>query len=64
METPQRNYERHALSVEEAARALNLSRATIYRLIKDKRLETVKVGSRRLVRPQALDALLDGGAAE
>ncbi len=53
---------RRALSIEEAARTCGLSRSTLYRLLKDKKLATVKVGSRRLVRPEAIDALLSEGA--
>ena len=54
--------ERRALSIRETAQACGLSRATIYRLIEQKKLATLKLGSRRLVRPEAIDALLDGGA--
>ena len=54
--------ERRALSIRETAQACGLSRATIYRLIGQKKLATLKVGSRRLVRSEAIDALLDGGA--
>jgi excisionase family DNA binding protein len=54
--------ERRALSIRETAQACGLSRATIYRLIEQQKLATLKVGSRRLVRPEAIDALLDGGA--
>ena len=53
---------RRALSIEEAARTCGLSRSTLYRLLKDKKLATVKVGLRRLVRPEAIDALLSEGA--
>ncbi len=53
---------RRALSIQEAAHVSNLSRATLYRLIKQKKLATVKVGSRGLVRPEAIDALLSEGA--
>lgn len=52
--------ERRALSIREAARTCGLSRATIYRLIAAKKLATLKIGSRRLVTPGALDALLSG----
>jgi excisionase family DNA binding protein len=38
-----------------------LSRATIYRLIEQKKLATLKIGSRRLVPVGAIDALLSGG---
>jgi excisionase family DNA binding protein len=56
---PQR---RLALSVKEAAQACGLSRATIYRLIADGKLATLKIGARRLVPIGAIDALLAGGA--
>ncbi len=63
MSTPQHNLERRALSIPEAARTCGLSRATLYRLLKDGRLKTIKVGARRLVPVGALDALLSGGAS-
>lgn len=63
MSTTQQNLERLALSIPEAAKVCGLSRATLYRLIQEKRLATVKIGSRRLVRPQAIDALLREGNA-
>jgi excisionase family DNA binding protein len=50
--------ERRALSVIETARAVGLSRATIYRLIEQKRLATLKIGSRRLIPVAEIDALL------
>jgi excisionase family DNA binding protein len=50
--------ERRALSVMETARAVGLSRATIYRLIEQKRLATLKIGSRRLIPVGEIDALL------
>jgi excisionase family DNA binding protein len=50
--------ERRALSIMETARAVGLSRATIYRLIEQKRLATLKIGSRRLVPVGEIDALL------
>jgi excisionase family DNA binding protein len=54
--------ERRALSIRETAQACGLSRATIYRLIEQKKLATLKVGARRLVPVGALDALLSGYA--
>jgi excisionase family DNA binding protein len=54
--------ERRALSIEEAAKACGLSRATLYRLLSDGKLTTIKVGARRLVPVVALDALINGGA--
>jgi excisionase family DNA binding protein len=56
--------QRLALSVREAAETCGLSRATVYRLIEQKRLATVKVGARRLVRPEAIEELLEAGAAK
>jgi excisionase family DNA binding protein len=53
---------RRALSIRETARTTGLSRATLYRLLNDGRLTTVKIGARRLVPVRALDALLDGSA--
>ena len=55
-------FERLALSIEETAKACGLSRATLYRLLNDGKLTTIKVGARRLVPVGAIDALLNGGA--
>jgi len=46
------------LRVEEAARLLNVGRSTVYDLIRSGRLRSVKIGRRRLVPRDALDALL------
>jgi len=54
--------ERRALSIRETAHVCGLSRATIYRLIEQKKLTTLKIGARRLVPVGAIDALLNGGA--
>jgi excisionase family DNA binding protein len=54
--------QRRALSIRETARACGLSRATLYRQIKDGKLATIKIGSRRLVPVASIDALLNGGA--
>jgi excisionase family DNA binding protein len=56
------NHQRLVASIDEAAMMLDLSRATIYRLIALGRLKTVKVGTRRLVPLGAIDALLSEGA--
>jgi excisionase family DNA binding protein len=53
---------RRALSIKETAEACGLSRATLYRLIADGKLATLKIGARRLVPVVAIDALLSGGA--
>jgi excisionase family DNA binding protein len=54
--------ERRAFSIRETERAVNLSHSTIYRLIAAGKLTTVKVGARRLVPVEAIDALLREGA--
>ena len=53
---------RRALSIKETAEACGLSRATLYRLMADGKLGTLKIGARRLVPVVAIDALLSGGA--
>jgi excisionase family DNA binding protein len=50
------------LSIKEAAQTCGLSRATVYRLIADGKLTTLKIGARRVVPVGAIDALLSGGA--
>ena len=51
-----------ALSIVETAKVCGLSRATIYRLIEQKRLATLKIGARRLVPLSAIDALFNESA--
>ena len=46
-------------TVDEAARALRLSRSVIYELIRSDQLHTVKVGRRRLVPVAALTAYVE-----
>ncbi len=53
---------RRAFSIRETELATSLSHATIYRLIASGKLTTVKVGARRLVPVEAIDALLREGA--
>jgi excisionase family DNA binding protein len=54
--------ERRALSIKETAQASGLSRASLYRLIEQKKLTTVKIGARRLVPVGAIDVLMREGA--
>jgi len=63
MSSNKETLERRALSLPEAAQACGLSRATIYRLHNSGKLKTIKIGARRLVRPEAIEALLNGGAS-
>ena len=51
-----------ALSIRETAQTCGLSRATIYRLIEQGKLRTLKIGARRLVPVGSIDVLLKGGA--
>ncbi len=54
--------DRLSYSMSEAARAVGLSQATLFRLVKDGKLETVKIGSRTLVTRVELERLLAQGA--
>jgi excisionase family DNA binding protein len=47
------------LSVEQAARLLNVGRSTAYDLIRSGQLRSVKIGRRRLVPRDALDSLIN-----
>lgn len=46
------------LTVPEASAALRVSRWSLYRLIREGRILTIKIGSRRLVPRDAVDRLL------
>jgi excisionase family DNA binding protein len=46
------------LTVPEAAQRLRISKWMLYNLIRSRRLRTVKIGSRRLVRVSAITAYL------
>ena len=47
-----------AISINEAARALSLGRTSIYAMIADGRLETFKLGRRRLVKAESVRRLI------
>ena len=51
--------EKRAYRINEAVAAYRLSRSTIYKLIATGTLRTVKIGGRRLVPRDALEALLN-----
>ncbi|MFN9848416.1 MAG: helix-turn-helix domain-containing protein [Alphaproteobacteria bacterium] len=48
-----------ATSINDTARALSLGRISVYALIREGRLETVKLGRRTLVRIASIRRLLD-----
>jgi excisionase family DNA binding protein len=54
--------EKRAYRVNEAVAAYRLSRSTIYKLIAVGTLRTVKIGGRRLIPRDALEALLNEDA--
>jgi len=47
------------ISISDTAKALNLGRSSVYELIKTGKLETVKYGSRRLVKTASVRALAE-----
>jgi excisionase family DNA binding protein len=52
--------DRRAYRINEAAAAYRLSRSTIYKLIAAGDLRSVKVGGRRLIPVEAIEALFAG----
>jgi excisionase family DNA binding protein len=53
-----------ALRVNDAVAASGLSRSTLYKLITEGKLATVKVAGRRLILMEDLQALLKAGAQQ
>ena len=54
--------ERIALRIRDASIISGLSRSTLYELLKAGKLRAVKIGGRRLILRDSLEALLLGGA--
>lgn len=48
-----------ATSINDTAKALSLGRTSVYALIREGRLETVKLGRRTLVKVDSIRRLLD-----
>ena len=46
------------LTVEETLRTLRISRTTLWRQLHDHQIECVRIGSRVLFEPQAIDAFI------
>ena len=55
--------ERLAYRVDEAAEALRVTPATLYRWIAAGKLKTVKIGGRRLVSAKVLNNLINRGVS-
>jgi excisionase family DNA binding protein len=53
--------EKLALRIKEAVAVSGLSRSTIYKLVSEKKLRAVKIGGRRLILREDLQALLHSG---
>jgi excisionase family DNA binding protein len=51
-------------SVRDSTQLLGLSRSTLWKLIKEKRLETVRLGRRTLIRMESIERLLTEGIRE
>ncbi len=49
---------RRLLSIDETARALNLGRNSVYNLLNQQRLESLRLGRRRLITVSSVDRLL------
>ena len=62
MNTPTKPDDKRALRVNEAAAQYGMSRSTIYKIMAEGTLRTVKIGGRRLIPRDALEALIAGGA--
>lgn len=52
------------LTLDEVCEYLRISRWSLYQLINDRRLNTVRIGTRRLVAPQDFQEFLDALRAD
>ena len=52
------NLEPLATPINDAARALGIGRSTVYKLIAEQKLQTIKIGGRRLVKADSIRALV------
>jgi len=51
---------RRLLSIDDTCRVMSLSRWSVYRLIREGRLDTTKIGARRFVLAESIDQFLSG----
>ena len=61
MNTLAKPNDKRALRVNEAVADYGISRSTIYKIMATGTLRSVKIGGRRLIPRDALEALLNGG---
>lgn len=52
-------FPRPLFDINAAAVYLDVSRGTVYRLVREGEIATVRVGSRMRIRPEAIDAYLE-----
>lgn len=57
--TPKETIEPYTLSIKDASRLLGLGRSTIYRLIGEGQLDTVKIGNRTLIKTASIRNLAE-----
>jgi excisionase family DNA binding protein len=57
--TPKEPIEALTLSIKDAGRLLGVGRSTIYRLVSDRQLETVKIGNRTLIKTASIRRLVE-----
>ncbi|PCI46350.1 MAG: excisionase [Alphaproteobacteria bacterium] len=50
------------LSINDAAKALSLGRTSIYALIREGKLEAIKLGRRTLIKVESLHRLIEGAS--
>lgn len=63
MTTAQSIRPKRAFRIDEAVASYGIGRTKLYELMKEGKLRTVKVGGRRLIPAESLEALLKGEAA-
>ena len=59
IEAPNQTVEPLTRSIKETAKLLGLGRSTIYRLIGEGQLETVKIGNRTLIKAASIQTLIE-----
>ncbi len=60
----EKHVDRYAFSVAEAARAMGIGQTLARYLVKTKAIESVRIGKRVVITPQAIAAFLAKGGAQ